>query len=142
MKRVEARIDIDASAERVYAVLADLARYPEWNPVVTRIRGQARVGARVRFRIEIDGLPGLSLVARVCVADAAHGFGWRGGPPGIFTGEHVVRLEALGPDRTRVIHGEDFRGLIAMLMGRGTLARIERAYVRMNEALASRVLAG
>jgi hypothetical protein len=142
VKRVATELELDASPARVYAVLADLPRYAEWNPVVKRIRGDARVGATVRFRIEIDGLPGLDLAARVCLADPSVGFGWRGGAAGVFTGEHTMRITDLGHGRTRLAHGEEFHGLLAQIaLTRGTLAKIERSYAQMNAALAGRVAA-
>lgn len=140
MKRVATQLDLDATPERVYAVLTDLPRYAEWNPVVRRISGDARVGGRVRFRIEIAGLPGLTLAARVCLADPSLGFGWRGGVGGVLTGEHTMRITKLGEGRTRLSHGEDFHGLLARLaLTRATLAKLERSYAQMNDALAARL---
>ena len=142
MKSVATDMDIEASPERVWAVLTDLRAYGDWNPVVRRVRGEPRMGERLKFRIEIAGLPGLDLAARVCLADPARGFGWRGGPPGLFTGEHTMRIAPLGNGRTRLSHGEDFRGVLAsVLLTRATLGKIERSYHQMNEALAKRVAA-
>src|SRR3954471_17615332 len=42
-------IDLDASPERVWAVLTDVAGYPKWTPVLTTAEGEFAVGARVVF---------------------------------------------------------------------------------------------
>jgi uncharacterized protein YndB with AHSA1/START domain len=38
MKELHSEIEIDASAERVWAILTDFASYPRWNPFIRSIR--------------------------------------------------------------------------------------------------------
>lgn len=51
-------------------------------------------------------------------------FSWTGSLPGIFTGEHRFGFEAIAeqPDRTRLVHEEQFGGLLGFLMGGGVVA--------------------
>ncbi|TSD99420.1 SRPBCC family protein [Skermania sp. ID1734] len=53
---LEASIDIDASPEKVWAVVSDLRRMPEWSPQCRKmfIPGQVREGART-LNINRDG---------------------------------------------------------------------------------------
>jgi hypothetical protein len=44
-------VDIDATPERVWQVLTDLAAYAEWNPFVTRAEGAFVVGARLSVTV-------------------------------------------------------------------------------------------
>ena len=44
MHRISTEIVIPAPAGRVWAVLADFARYSEWNPLNLEVRGEARIG--------------------------------------------------------------------------------------------------
>ena len=43
--KISATIEIAAAPEQVWAVLADLASYPEWNPVFREASGQVAVGS-------------------------------------------------------------------------------------------------
>ena len=45
----EAHIAIEASAEQVWAVLTDLASYPNWNRYASAAVGELRVGAEVEI---------------------------------------------------------------------------------------------
>ena len=65
MQVLDASIEIDAAAERVWDVLADTARYGEWNPLVTGVFDgnhaltvEALSESRSRFRTpeEVTGL--------------------------------------------------------------------------------------
>jgi uncharacterized protein YndB with AHSA1/START domain len=42
MREIRTEIDIRASTDRVWEVLTDLERYPEWNPFITRAGGDLR----------------------------------------------------------------------------------------------------
>jgi len=48
MKEVFSEIEIQATADRVWQVLTDFARYPEWNPFIRRISGEPKEGTRLR----------------------------------------------------------------------------------------------
>jgi uncharacterized protein YndB with AHSA1/START domain len=47
MKTMSATIQIDAPPEAVWAILTDLGRYPEWNPLFREASGQVAVGNRI-----------------------------------------------------------------------------------------------
>ena len=44
---IRSEIDIEAPPEAVWAQLADLGRYEEWNPFITRAEGTAEAGQRL-----------------------------------------------------------------------------------------------
>lgn len=140
MTDVRTSIQIAASPERVWHVLTDFASWSEWNPVVPGLRGEARVGATVRFKIRIESTPELPFTARVVRCDPHKEFAWRGGAPlipALAWGEHWFRLEP-SEGGTLFTHGEDFGGLLALIMNGGTHARTVRSYDTMNRAVKAR----
>ena len=48
---IRSEIDIEAPPEAVWAQLADLGRYEEWNPFITRAEGTAEAGQRLKLQM-------------------------------------------------------------------------------------------
>jgi hypothetical protein len=140
MLEIRTEIDIAASPARVWSVLMDFPAHPAWNPFVRAISGTPRIGERLVVSIQPEGGKGMTFKPRVLVADAHKEFRWLGHLllPGIFDGEHFFQLQALAPDRTRLVHGERFSGLLVPL-ARASLEGPTRAgFVAMNHALKAR----
>jgi uncharacterized protein YndB with AHSA1/START domain len=47
MKELRTEIEIQASPEKVWQVLTDLDKYPEWNPFIHHAVGTAKMGKKV-----------------------------------------------------------------------------------------------
>ena len=84
---IRSEIDIEAPPEAVWAQLADLGRYEEWNPFITRAEGTAEAGQRLSLRMQPSG--GRAMTIRPTVTSASQGsaFEWLGhlGVPGSST---------------------------------------------------------
>ncbi|MEU4381642.1 SRPBCC family protein [Micromonospora echinofusca] len=99
--RFEAGTEVAAEAGRVWAVLVDVERWPEWTPSVRRARrgeaGPLAVGATARLE-----QPKLRpAVWRVTELTEGRSFSWVSGSPGVRTlGEH--RVLPLPGGRSRV----------------------------------------
>lgn len=138
MKVVEREITIAASPARVWAVLTDFARYPDWNPFIPAIGGELHEGARLSVRLAPPGGRALTMRPTVRAVEPEQRFAWLGrlGVPGIFDGAHEFVLTPDG-DGTRFVQRETFRGLLVPLTGR-TIARAAEGFDDMNRALAER----
>ena len=140
-KRVLTSIYLPHAPERVWAVLADFARYAEWNPLNVAASGEARVGARVAMRFVNPARPGRTISHSVTVtrADPGRALGWCGRIPLLFTGDHLFELRPEA-DGTRLTHSETLSGLIPWRL---TDEQIETlfvpAYEACNRALAMRL---
>jgi len=89
--------------------------------------------AEDRFR----ELMGMTFKPKVLAFRQKEEFRWRGQFlfPGLFDGEHYVRLSAKADGTTRLEHGEHFSGLLVPLFKRRMLADTEKNFKAFNEAL-------
>ncbi len=55
MKSLSTEVLIDAPAERVWAVLSDLASFRSWNPFIVDASGELAVGSRLQLRMQPPG---------------------------------------------------------------------------------------
>lgn len=142
MKTITTTVDIEASPEDVWQVLADFPSHERWNPFFARIVGVPEVGEQLRITARKGDGDGMSFRPEVLVADRGRELRWKGKllVRGIFDGEHAFVLEPIHGGRTRVTHREEFRGALVPFMGR-VLADTERGFVAFNQALADEVAA-
>ncbi|GAA4730577.1 SRPBCC domain-containing protein [Isoptericola chiayiensis] len=129
-------VEIDRTPIAVWAVLADTARYPDWNPFITRLSGELEVGARLKVVIEPPGRRPMTFRPTVLDQRPGEVLHWRGRLllPGLFDGEHRFELEALPSGRTRFTQSETFSGLLVPAL-RSMLAPTRLGFEHMNTAL-------
>ncbi|MFT4039615.1 MAG: SRPBCC domain-containing protein [Thermomicrobiales bacterium] len=139
-RRIETEIQIAASPQQVWAVLADTARYPEWNPFVRRIVGNLAVGERLEVELSPPGGRAMTMRPVVLEARPDHVLRWLGslGVSGIFDGEHAFEIEASGDNQVRFVQRESFSGVLAPILLRVIGKQTEQGFVAMNEALKQR----
>lgn len=114
MKEFSVSIDIAAPAERVFAVMTDVERWPEWTPSVTRVDrldgGPFAVGSRVR--VVQPKLP--PAVWRATALIEGRGFTWVSSAPGLrVTAHHRVEPTGAGSRATLAIQ---YAGLFGPLL--------------------------
>ena len=134
-------IEIDASPEQVWNVLADRDAYPEWNPFIISSTGELTAGGTITNVLRDTEGKETSFSPELLVVEPNRELRWIGKvPPGfIFDGEHSFRLEELPNGRTRLIHEETFRGAAIPFTKSMLNKTIKPQFIAMNEALADRV---
>lgn len=139
MPIVSHTIDIDAPANRVWAILTDTAAYPEWNPFITKLNGSLDPGSRLDVTIVPPGAKQQRFAPTVTAVEPERRLAWLGRLliPGIFDGAHTFELEALTTESTRFTQSERFSGLLVPIL-RGLLRTTETGFAAMNTALAER----
>jgi hypothetical protein len=141
MKIISAAIEIGVPAMTVWAVITDLGRYPEWNPLFREASGEIAVGQRITLR-SVHPANGrmMTVKPKIIAVEPGVELRWAAGLPGIIGGEHTF---ALSPTRggTRLVQSETFRGLLAPFSGM-TMANTSTSFRELNEALKKRAEAG
>ena len=140
-KQLNAEIEVQASPDRVWEVLADFAAYHQWNPFIVQAAGHAVPGSRLELKMRPPGGRTTTFRPEVLEADPGRRLRWLGRVlvPGLFDGEHSFTIQHMGPGRVRLTQHEEFRGLLAApvltLIAKPTL----QGFDQMNQALKSRV---
>ncbi|HTG46540.1 MAG TPA: SRPBCC domain-containing protein [Actinomycetota bacterium] len=140
---LRAEVVMDATPEEVWGSLMAFAAYPDWNPFVVAIEGEATVGAKLRVRLQPPGGKGSTFRPTVIICEPGRVFSWLGRVVvnGIFDGAHRFELTPAGDGRTRFVQSEHFRGLLVPLFRRSLRTHTLAGFEAMNRALADRVKA-
>lgn len=141
MRTISTAIEIEAASEEVWAVLTELARYPEWNPFIREAAGDLTVGATLTLRMfPVSGGRAVTFRPRVLAAQHGKVLRWIGKLilPGIFDGEHEFVLSSIEGGNTRVVQSEKFTGILIPFVGK-SINGAEASFQALNEALKKRV---
>ena len=98
MKAFEATSVIQSSPERIWGILVDGARYPEWDSGVVEVSGRIAPGETIKVVSSVS--PGRTFPVKVTEFEPDRSMSWTGGMPlGLFTG---VRTFQTHTSRRRV----------------------------------------
>lgn len=137
MKEIKTELEIMASSERVWQVLTDFPNFVKWNPVITRIKGEAKV--RTKLEIHLRTRSGKSRIYKPTITkvEPNHELRWFGKSlfPGILNGERIFTIDSIGTNNVRFFHRQIFTGLGASLAGDRLDRDIRHTLNEMNVAL-------
>jgi len=136
---IRSELEIAAPAAEVWGILTDFPRYQEWNPFITEIKSEGVVGGPVELLLSLPEGRDHRLKSTLLRIEENFELRWRAHLllPGLFDGEHFLRVIELDPRRTRFVQGENFSGVLLRFSGR-TLTQVARGFDYMNEALKRR----
>ena len=122
--RVESEaVEIHASAESVWEILTDGAKYGEWNPFTTRVDTDFRIGSKVELQVRLGPL-NLRQQERILQVDPPRLLAW-----GMTMGHRLLlsarreqRIQPVSGSRCRYVTTDELSGLltlkVALLFGR------------------------
>ncbi|HZD81817.1 MAG TPA: SRPBCC domain-containing protein [Nitrososphaeraceae archaeon] len=141
MKEIRTEIEIKASPQRAWQVLTDFDNFPQWNPFIRRINGEAKVG--IKLQIHLQTSRGKSRIYRPTVTkvEPNHELRWLGKSfiPGMFNGERIFTIQPLEVNYIRFVHKEIFSGLGASLAGNRLDEDLYQSFDKMNNAFKKKV---
>jgi hypothetical protein len=109
---------IQASPDRVWALLTDAAGFPGWNSTVTSIEGQIAEGQALKLKV--PSAPGRVFKPKVSNVEPGRSMIWSDGMAPMFKGVRTFTLTPNGDRSTTFSMKEEFSGLMLPMI-RGSL---------------------
>lgn len=136
-KQISTEIVINATPQKVWAILTDFDNYSRWNPFIKSITGSVAVGNTITARIEPPEAQGMTFKPRVLVFEANKEFRWRGKLfiSGLFDGEHIFQLTDNGNGTTTFRQCELFYGILVPLFKKMLDTNTLNGFNQMNQKL-------
>jgi uncharacterized membrane protein len=128
--KYEDAISIAAPSERIWSILTDVERWPEWTASMSSVRLVAgdHIAVGSRANIKQPRMP--EVVWEVTAVDPGQSFTWQSRSAGVITtATHSLAPEGSG--KVTVTLGIRQQGALGWLVGL-MLARMTRRYVRME----------
>ena len=140
MKENRNEIELQSTPARVWEVLTDFEKYPEWNPLLCRAEGKLIVGEKINLTAK-SASNDMNFLCTVLTVKPHRQFSWKFhvGLPFLFRGEHIFEIEPIDEHRVRFIDREVFHGLLVPLQTKNLETNAKPAMVAMGEALKQRV---
>lgn len=137
VKEIKTEILINASAEKVWAILTDFDKYPNWNPFIKSITGQVAVGNKITARLEPPESKGMTFKPKVLAFEANQELRWLGHLlfPGLFDGEHKFEIINKGNGTTLFKQSEKFNGILVPLFNKMLDNNTTNGFNLMNQKL-------
>lgn len=137
MKSIAAETTINASAQRVWKILTEFAKYEEWNPFIRKISGRASEGSKIQIHIETPSGTSRRYTPTITKVQEERELRWLG-RRFFLNGEHIFTIERIGPKQVSFVQQEIFDGLLVVLFGSAIDKDIATGLAEMNEALKRR----
>ena len=140
MLEIRTDIEIASEPELLWSILTDFAAYPQWNPFVRSIQGEAKTGERLSVSVQPEGGKPMTFQPTVLAAAPHQELRWLGHVllPGIFDGEHYFQIVPIAPGRLQFIHGEKFSGILVAFAKAKLEGGTKAGFEAMNKAIKSR----
>lgn len=139
---ISTSVEITASPDAVWSLLADFSQYAQWNPYLSNIEGEFKVGETLTVTLIDANFEGpLVVKPRMASIEPGKSFAWRGTllMQGLMDTHHVFEITGTADGNTRIHQYEEFRGMIAHEMAdlTGRHAKTQQAFETMHAAIAA-----
>jgi hypothetical protein len=140
MKSIHTEIEIKAPASKVWEILMDFEKYPEWNPFIKSISGEAKVGGKLKVVMQQPDSKPMTFKPKCLTSEPNKEFKWLGHllVKGIFDGEHIFKLREREDGTTKLVQCENFNGLLLPFFWKQLNSKTISAFEQMNAALKNR----
>jgi hypothetical protein len=136
MKAFRTEVSIHASQERVWSILSDFGSYPSWNPFILHVSGRAGQKEKLRLTVRLSVFPPVSFNAAIVSLVPGERIGWHADfLNGLMKAHHWFELSRLDSGGTRLVHCEEFTGVLSGAVLAFLSGSFNKGYGLMNIAL-------
>ena len=137
--KIEHRLGVQAPAEAIWAVIADIPGWSEWNPLYPKAEGVVRIGAQLTLEMKlpvgppiirptvVDWVPNEQILWRLSVMG------------GLVKSLRYIEIEQLTETGCIFSNGELFQGPLGPMIVNRYRGAIKAGFAAMGEALKARV---
>jgi hypothetical protein len=136
-KEIKTEILINTTPEKVWNILTDFDKYPNWNPFIKSITGNVAVGNKIAARIEPPEANGMTFIPKILAFETNKELRWIGHLlfPGLFDGEHKFELIDNKNGTTTFRQSEKFGGILVPLFKKMLDENTTNGFNLMNRKL-------
>lgn len=137
MRELKTEIEIDAPASKIWSILMNFDKYPEWNPFIISITGRPHLRERLNVTIQPKGGKPMRFKPKVTLFKKHLQFGWMGNVlmVGLFDGHHIFDIHQKKEGGCTFVHREQFSGLLVPLFWGKLNTQIRAGFEAMNSVL-------
>ncbi len=141
MKEIKTEMQIAASPDKVWEILMNLPEWANWNPIITKIEGELKVGSELSITMADEkGNPGRNYKSTITAIDEHKRFRFIGKMMAkfMFSADRIIELEE-SPKGTRFTQREVYTGIMVSLFWKKMNTDATRMLRIMNLALKKKV---
>lgn len=131
-KEIKTSIKIKGTPDQVWEVFSNFSDYPNWNPFITSLEGEVKVGEKIKINAG-----GMKFKPKVLAYTENKELRWIGKLlfKGLFDGEHYFEIKDNGDGTVTFIHGENFSGMLVGLFAKKLDTETKAGFQDMNAKL-------
>ncbi len=131
-KTIKTQISIDATPEKVWQILTDFDKYPDWNPFILSLTGVMETGQKINIK-----LADMSFNPTILKFEKNKEMRWIGKLlfKGLFDGEHSFIIEDNKDGTVTFKHEEIFNGLLVGPFSKKLDTQTKQGFEMMNQKL-------
>ena len=137
--QIEHRVGVQAPAETIWAILADINGWPAWSPLYTRVEGALKIGAQLTVEVALAGRRPQTLRPVILDWIPNEQIHWRlSALAGLVKTTRYLEIERLNETGCIFANGELFDGPLGPRVARSIAAPARAGFRAMGEALKER----
>lgn len=134
--RIEHRVGVKATAERIWTYLGDLTTWSSWNPIYPEAVGTIGIGQSLMLRETVPGLPPRQISPQVVDWIPNEQIVWKLTTTQLLSSSvRYIEIEELNPGACVVSNGEIFSGILGEQYARRWRRQLKAGCEQLGEAL-------